>query len=573
MKRGVWDADRPPGAGRGRDAPHRAARHRRWRRDRTACWSSPTGGPRCSSGRTLFGGKPRQRALYEAVEQLGGSASVAHLRDPARVRHGAHPGAGRGGPRGDRGGGAGARSRSPARRARRRPTRSPTTSARALAQIEGAGRRARARCCSASPAAARRSCTSRRSGAGWPPGAGAIVLVPEIALTPQTVRRVRGDVRRPGGGAAQRALRRRAGRRLARAPARRAARRGRRAVGHLRAGGATSASSWWTRSTRRATSTARRRATTRATWPSVRARLEGARLVLGSATPSLESWTSARPGKRLRAAARCPSASARGSCRRWSWWTCAPRRRCPRLGRDSLVGGARRARSSRVLARGEQGILLLNRRGFAAFLQCPDCGARAGVPVLQHQPHGAPVAAGAPLPLLRARRRRSRTAARACGARGARRCAASARSSSSGWLAERFPAARLARMDLDTTSTKWAHHRILGTVERRRGGHPPRHADDRQGARLPERDAGGRGGRRHGAPPARLPRGGAHLPAARAGGGPRRAGPAGGRVVVQTRQPTHHALVRAAEHDAEGFLAEELALRASRRPIRPPRAS
>ncbi|HQR18581.1 MAG TPA: hypothetical protein PK948_09420, partial [Gemmatimonadales bacterium] len=42
----------------------------------------------------------------------------------------------------------------------------------------------------------------------------------------------------------------------------------------------------------------------------------------------------------------------------------------------------------------------------------------------------------------------------------------------------------------------------------------------------------------------------------------------GGRVVVQTRQPAHHALVRAAAHDAEGFLAEELALRSS--PAYPP---
>src|SRR3989449_11405095 len=30
----------------------------------------------------------------------------------------------------------------------------------------------------------------------------------------------------------------------------------------------------------------------------------------------------------------------------------------------------------------------------------------------------------------------------------------------------RFPAARVARMDLDTTSTKWAHHRILERVGR-----------------------------------------------------------------------------------------------------------
>ena len=35
-------------------------------------------------------------------------------------------------------------------------------------------------------------------------------------------------------------------------------------------------------------------------------------------------------------------------------------------------------------------------------------------------------------------------------------------------------------------------------------------------------------------------------------------GPKGGRVLVQTRHPQHHALVWAARHDAEGFLREEL---------------
>jgi primosomal protein N' (replication factor Y) (superfamily II helicase) len=33
-------------------------------------------------------------------------------------------------------------------------------------------------------------------------------------------------------------------------------------------------------------------------------------------------------------------------------------------------------------------------------------------------------------------------------------------------VGEAFPSARLARMDVDTTSGKWSHHEILGRVER-----------------------------------------------------------------------------------------------------------
>ena len=72
-------------------------------------------------------------------------------------------------------------------------------------------------------------------------------------------------------------------------------------------------------------------------------------------------------------------------------------------------------------------------------------------------------------------------------------------------LAERYPEARLARMDLDTTSTKWSHQRILASVE----------AGDvdlllgtqmiAKGLDFPERDAGRRGGRRHRPLPAGLP--------------------------------------------------------------------
>ena len=80
-------------------------------------------------------------------------------------------------------------------------------------------------------------------------------------------------------------------------------------------------------------------------------------------------------------------------------------------------------------------------------------------------------------------------------------------------LADRFPSARIARMDVDTTSGKWAHAEILDRVGARRGRHPARHADDRQGFRLSECDARRRGrrGRRH--QPAGLSRVGAVLSA------------------------------------------------------------
>ena len=48
-----------------------------------------------------------------------------------------------------------------------------------------------------------------------------------------------------------------------------------------------------------------------------------------------------------------------------------------------------------------------------------------------------------------------------------------------------FPEARLGRMDRDTTRGKAAHERILKSFGGARGGHPHRHADDRQGHDFP----------------------------------------------------------------------------------------
>jgi primosomal protein N' (replication factor Y) len=289
----------------------------------------------------------------------------------------------------------------------------------------------------------------------------------------------------------------------------------------------------------------------------VRARLEGATLVLGSATPALESLALVpaalrlvhlpeRIGTRplpaveivdLRLAEKVPGTGPVP----WS----------VRL--DEAITG--------VLARNEQGLLLLNRRGWASFLQCPDCGEVSQCPrcsvsltVHRHPPALRCHYCGheQPMPLN----------CRAC-ASPVHEMRGVGTQQLERVLAERFPEARIARMDLDATSTKWSHQRILGAVERgevdllvgtqmiAKGLDFPNVTvvgvvDADTGLYLPDF----RSAERTYQLLAQV--------AGRAGRGPK-----GGRVLVQTRNPRHHALVHAATHDTEGFAAAELALRRS----------
>ena len=90
--------------------------------------------------------------------------------------------------------------------------------------------------------------------------------------------------------------------------------------------------------------------------------------------------------------------------------------------------------------------------------------------------------------------------------------------------ARRFPTSSSRRMDSDTMRSPGSHEQVLSGVQGRRGPDPAGHADDRQGAGLPQRDAGGGGQRRHGAAPAGFPGRRADLPARGAGGRTHRAG-------------------------------------------------
>ena len=395
-------------------------------------------------------------------------------------------------------------------------------------------------------------------------GRGAILLVPEIALTPQTVARVRGvfgdqvAVLHSGLSGGERA------------DAWRALRRGERlvAVGPRSAVfapvqrlGAIVVDEEHEPSYKQGTAP-RYHARDAA---AMRAQLEGARLILGSATPSLETLSKARVvtfalpdriGARplppvevvdLRSAPRIPAAEAGAIA--WS------------EALDSAISGA--------LQRGEQVILLLNRRGFATFVQCPSCGNVPGCPncAIALTVHQTPPGMRChycgheePIP----------DTCIVCGHE-IQRWRGLGTQQLEHFVGARYPRARIARMDLDTTTSKWAHHHILERVARgevdillgtqmiAKGLDFPNVTvvgvvDADTGLHFPDFRAGERTFQL------------VAQVAGRAGRGPR-----GGRVFVQTRAPDHHAIRAAAAHSVSQFAAAELPLRSPPNPPYPPR--
>ena len=99
--------------------------------------------------------------------------------------------------------------------------------------------------------------------------------------------------------------------------------------------------------------------------------------MLGSATPSVESHANALAGQVPRGWS-CRRASGRGACRASRSSTGA--RSCEAGGDPILTPAAARGRSSARLERGEQALLLLNRRGYATSLLCRECGQQAACP-------------------------------------------------------------------------------------------------------------------------------------------------------------------------------------------------
>ena len=101
-----------------------------------------------------------------------------------------------------------------------------------------------------------------------------------------------------------------------------------------------------------------------------RARLEGAKVILGSATPSLESWHHSRPAKEGGRYLRLPMPARIGA----GQLPFVRRVDMNHQPRKTVLSAPLMAAIQERVAKGEQSMLLLNRRGYAPVLHCADCG-------------------------------------------------------------------------------------------------------------------------------------------------------------------------------------------------------
>ena len=292
----------------------------------------------------------------------------------------------------------------------------------------------------------------------------------------------------------------------------------------------------------------------------VRARLEGAVVVLGSATPSLETWTNAGAGKYTLLSlphrvggGRLPNVEIVDLRHRAPL---AEGSTGPGTGYSGVIRDELDRALTDTLSRGEQSILLLNRRGYSSFVQCNDCGDVAVCPncsitlTLHRAPERLLCHYCSHQEPLRAKCAR-------CGGQTLRNRGLGTQQIER-LLSDRFPSARIARMDVDTTTGKWAHAEILdrvgsgnvdillGTQMIAKGLDFPNVTlvgvvDADVGINLPDFRASERCFQL------------LSQVAGRAGRGPK-----GGKVLIQTRVPSHHAVRCAVAHDYHTFVKEEL---------------
>ncbi len=292
----------------------------------------------------------------------------------------------------------------------------------------------------------------------------------------------------------------------------------------------------------------------------VRARQAGACVVLGSATPSLESFFNGETEKyeRLSLPKRVedrplPQVSVVDLRKKAGQVMDGAERG------DGIFSGRLIDALAARLDRKEQSLLFLNRRGFASCVQCRDCGWTADCPACSvsltfhlsgrslrchycghhaRVPEKCPDCSGLNLDTKGVGTQRVEDSLRAL-----------------------FPAARVVRMDRDTTRSRGAHGRILGAVSRGEidilvGTQMVAKGHDYPGITLVG---------------VLLADATINIPDFRSGertfqlltqvSGRAGRGQVPGEVIIQTYRPDHYAVLHAAAHDYEGFVQEELRFR------------
>ncbi len=287
----------------------------------------------------------------------------------------------------------------------------------------------------------------------------------------------------------------------------------------------------------------------------LRGGMEKAVVLLGSATPSAESWHRARTG----AATLLSLPDRIGASGMPEIRVVDLKNRTDRRGADRYFSSVLEEAVEATLARGEKAMLFLNRRGFASALTCLDCGTavqcrNCQVAMTYHKEHEA---------LLCHYCNVKRREPEACGKCGGHKLAQVGIGTERllSWVSKRWKEARVARLDSDVTRRRGAYTEVLsgmagGEVDILVGtqmiakGHdfpevtlvgvlladlsmafPDFRSSERTFQILTQ--VAGRAGR---------------------GGSP-------GRVLLQTLDPESPCIRRAAEHDYDGFMEEELAAR------------
>ncbi|HSD83652.1 MAG TPA: primosomal protein N' [Anaerolineae bacterium] len=323
------------------------------------------------------------------------------------------------------------------------------------------------------------------------------------------------------------------------------------------------------------------------------ARLTHATVILGSATPSLEAWDRARRGEyRLLTLSRrvlghtqvihaqeeqfhVQAKSYRPAEVESARYTDLPpvaivdMRAELKSGNVHLFSRRLQQALAAVLQRGEQAILFMNRRGQATFVMCRDCGyvvlcPRCDSPLTYHEPLDTGQAQGIAPPAL---------ICHACNYREVQpqRCAVcgstriryfgSGTQKIESELVTMFPRARTLRWDRDTTTGKGAHEMILQRFSEHQADVLVGTQMIAKGLDLPlvtlvgvvSADTS------------------LHMPDFRASertfqlltqvAGRAGRGLLGGRAIIQTYAPDHYAIETASQHDYAAFVKHELAFR------------